>query len=205
LTLIKAAYEPYGKSDVPSFVERSCRYRNGARYYSQALEKKDRIMKRHLRFLAAALISAVNLGADVALAQPVQQQMPMMGSGNGCTMMQGMMGPGAMMNFGPMMEGRLAYIKAELGVTEAQTSAWNDYASAVKARGTAMQDMHTAMAQTTETGSALERLDAHIKTMESMVESLKALRPATETLYKVLSTDQKKKADLLLGMGGCMM
>jgi len=61
------------------------------------------------------------------------------------------------------------------------------------------------MAQTTETGSALERLDAHIKTMESMVESLKALRPATETLYKVLSADQKTKADLLLGMGGCMM
>jgi len=176
-------------------------------------------MKRYLRFLAAALISAVNLGADVALAQPVQQQqMPMMGQGmmghmgmgmmgfgNGCMTMQGMMGPGAMMNFGPMMEGRLAYIKAELGVTEAQTSAWNDYASAVKARGTAMQDMHTAMAQTTETGSALERLDAHIKTMESMVESLKALRPATETLYKVLSADQKTKADLLLGMGGCMM
>jgi hypothetical protein len=41
--------------------------------------------------------------------------------------------------------------------------------------------------------------------MESMVESLKALRPATETLYGALSDDQKKKADLLLGMGCCMM
>jgi len=116
-----------------------------------------------------------------------------------------MMGPGTMMNFGTMMEERLASIKAELGITEAQTSAWDDYASAVKARGMAMQDMHTAMAQTTETGSALERLDAHTKTMESMVESLKALRPVTETLYKVLSADQKKKADLLLGMGCWMM
>jgi len=175
-------------------------------------------MKQHLRFLAAALISAVNLGADMALAQQGQQQMPMMGHGmmghmgmgmmgpgNMCAGMQGMMGPGTKMNFGPMMEGRLAYIRAELGVTEAQISAWNDYASAVKARGTTMQDMRTAMAQATETGSALDRLDAHTKMMESLVESLKALRPTTEALYKVLSADQKKKADLLLGMGCCMM
>ena len=45
-----------------------------------------------------------------------------------------MMGPGMMMDFGPMMEGRLAYVKAELGVTEAQTAAWDGYVSAVKAR-----------------------------------------------------------------------
>ena len=182
-------------------------------------------MKRHSRFLTVALISAVSLGAGAALAQQGQQQMPMMGYGMGQGMMahmgmgmmgqsnmgmmgpgtQGMMGPGMMMDFGPMMEGRLAYVKAELGVTEAQTAAWDGYASAVKARGTTMQDMHTAMVQAMQTGSALERLDAHTKAMESMVESLKALRPVTEALYKVLSDDQKKKADLLLGMGCCMM
>ena len=68
-----------------------------------------------------------------------------------------------------------------------------------------MQDMQTAMVQAMETGSALDRLDAHTKTMESMVESLKILRPVTEALYKALSADQKKKADLLLGMGCGMM
>jgi hypothetical protein len=179
--------------------------------------KENRIMKQHLRFLAA-LISTVSLAGGAAVAQQGQQQMPMMGQGmmghmgtgmmgpsNMCAGMRGMMEPGTMMNFGPMMEGRLAYIKAELGVTEAQISAWNDYASAVKARETTMQDMHTAMARATETGSALDRLDAHTKTMESMVASLKALRPATEALYKVLNGDQKKKADLLLGIGCCMM
>jgi hypothetical protein len=131
--------------------------------------------------------------------------MGMMRSGDMCAAMQGMMGRGTMMNFGPMMEGRLAYIKAELGVAQAQMSAWNHYASAVETQGTAMQDMHTAIAQATQTGSALDRLDAHTKVMESMVEALKALRPATEALYKVLSADQKKKADLLLGAGCCMM
>jgi hypothetical protein len=37
--------------------------------------------------------------------------------------------------------------------------------------------------------------------MESMLEAMKAVKPATEELYKVLSDDQKKVADELLGLG----
>ena len=187
------------------------------------------------RFLMVALISAFGLGAGPAFAQQgqqqQQQQMPMMGYGMGQGMMgsgnmgmmgpgmqsgmQGMMGqmgmgqmgmgPGMMMDFGPIMEGRLAYVKAELAITDAQTAAWDSYASAAKARATTMHGVRTAMIEAMQAGSAIERLDAHTKAMESMVESLKALRPATEALYKVLSDDQKKKADLLLGVGCCMM
>jgi hypothetical protein len=125
--------------------------------------------------------------------------------------MQGMMGPmmggmmGMMMGSGPMMEGGLAYQKAELGITEDQTAAWDGYAAAVKARGTAMQGMHADMMQVMQTGSAIARLDAHIKAMETMVESLKALKPATEALYAVLTDAQKAKADQLLGGGYGMM
>jgi hypothetical protein len=177
-------------------------------------------MKRNSRFLTVALISAVGLGAGSALAQQAQQQMPMMGSGMGQMGtgqmgmmgpdnmgpgMHGMMGPGMTMDFGPMIEGRLAYTKAELGITDAQTAAWDGYVTAVKARASNMQGMHTAMIKVMQAGTALERLDERTKVMESMVESLKALRPATEKLYSALSDDQKKKADLLLGMGCCMM
>jgi hypothetical protein len=127
----------------------------------------------------------------------------MMGRGMG---MGGMMGPmtGMMMGSGPMMEGGLAYQKAELAITEDQTAAWDSYAAAVKARGTVMQGMHADMIQAMQTGSAAARMDAHIKAMESIVESLKALKPATEALYAVLTDEQKKKADQLLG-GGCGM
>jgi hypothetical protein len=38
-----------------------------------------------------------------------------------------------------------------------------------------------------------------------MTAALKALKPATEALYAVLTPDQKQKADQLLGMGCCMM
>lgn len=152
---------------------------------------------------------------------------PMMGGGMGMGMMgpgmQGMMGPGMMGNMpmgmgpmgmgmgpgmmmgGPMMEGRLAYLKAELGITPEQAAAWDGYVSAAKARGDAMQSMHTTMMQAMQSGTAMERMNAHPTAMQSMVESMNALKPATETLYKVLSPDQKKKADMLLGMGCCMM
>ena len=135
---------------------------------------------------------------------------PMMGGmGQGMMMgwgMQGMMNPAmmGMMMGGPAVQGRLAYVKAELGITDAQTAAWDGYASAVNARVTSMQGMHADMMQAMQTGSAMARMDAHIKAMESMVESLKALKPSTEALYTVLTDEQKQKADQLLG-GGCGM
>jgi hypothetical protein len=145
----------------------------------------------------------------------------MMGPGvggmmGGCPMMGGMMGPGMqgmmgqgmgpgmMMGSGPIMEGRLAYLKAELAITDAQASAWDGYASAVRARQTAMQDVHADMIKAMQSGNALERMDARIKAMETMIESLKALKPATEALYAVLTDEQKKEADQLLG-GSCGM
>jgi hypothetical protein len=127
----------------------------------------------------------------------------MMGSGMQGMMGQGM-GPGMMMGSGPMMEGRLAYLKAELAITDAQASAWDGYANAVRARHKAMQDVHADMLKAMQSGSALERMDARIKAMETMVESLKALKPATVALYAVLTDEQKKKADQLLG-GSCGM
>jgi len=155
----------------------------------------------------------VMTAAFSAMAQQGQQQTPMMGQGTmgqGGMMgrgMQGMMGPGMqgmMMGSGPIMEGGLAYQKAELGITQDQTAAWDNYVAAFKARGTAMQSMHADMVQAMQTGSAMARMDAHIKAMESMVESLKALKPSTEALYAVLTDEQKQKADQLLG-GGCGM
>ena len=117
----------------------------------------------------------------------------------------GMMGPGMMMGYGPAMEGQLAYVKAELGITDAQREAWDAYANAIKSRATTMEGMHTAMIQAMQTGSALERMEARSNAMQIMIESMKAIKPAMEALYKALTDEQKKKADLLLGNGCCMM
>jgi len=174
------------------------------------------------------LMSGVAMAAAAlpAMAQQGQQQMPMGGMmgqggtgmmGQGGTGMMGGMGQGMMMGWGmmnpammgmmmggPAAQGRLAYMKAELGITDAQTAAWDGYASAVDARVTSMQGMHAAMMQAMQTGTAMTRMDAHIKAMQGMVDSMQALKPATEALYAVLTDEQKQKADLLL-VTGCMM
>ena len=168
-------------------------------------------MRSNAHLLSAILSASLFVAPASGIAQddsagPGRQHgMGMMGPGMHGMMGQGMMGPGMMMGYGPMMEGRLAYMKAELGITDAQTKAWNDYVSAVEARATTMQGMHAAMMQTMQSGTAVERMEAHTQAMQNMVESMKAIKPATEALYKVLTDDQKKKADLLLGRGCCMM
>ncbi len=98
-----------------------------------------------------------------------------------------------------MVDARLAYLKGELGIADPQTKAWDTYAAAVKSRVGLMQDMHAKMMKTMRTGTATERMDTRIVGMEAMLDSLKALKPATEGLYAVLTDGQKKVADDLIG------
>ena len=125
----------------------------------------------------------------------------MMGGGmmGGRMMGGGRMG-GRQPNMGAMAEGRLAYLKSELAITEGQTEAWNGYAEAVKSRVEMMRGMHRSMMDAMQKGSATDRMKARISGMEAMLESMKAIGPATEKLYGVLTEDQKKTADALIGM-----
>jgi LTXXQ motif family protein len=45
----------------------------------------------------------------------------------------------------PMMEGRLAYIKADLEIADAQMAAWDAYANAVRARHATMEGIRAEM------------------------------------------------------------
>ena len=166
------------------------------------------------RFTAAALV--VTLGAvalSPAIAQSGDQSQPMMGMmGGGCPTLgmmgqggagQGMSGQGMMTGrtrMGAMVDGRLAYLKAELGITDAQVEAWNGYADAVRSRVDAMEEMRQGMIDAMQKGSATARMDMRIQGMETMLETMKAVKPATEQLYTVLSDEQKKVADQLIGM-----
>jgi len=100
-----------------------------------------------------------------------------------------------------MVDGRLAYLKSALEITDAQTAAWDAYAKAVEERVGTMQSMREGMMQSMHGGTAIERMDVRIAGMEAMLESLKAMKPATEALYASLSDEQKKTADELIGVG----
>jgi hypothetical protein len=151
--------------------------------------------------------------------QPQSQEKPsggmdgMMGPGgmmDGCPMMGGMMGRKGMKGMGgmtmhsvPMMEARLAYTKADLEITEAQIRRWDAYAEAVRAWHEKMAALH-ADKMKAKGGTALDRMDARIKSMGTMLDALKAMKGPAEALYDVLTDEQKKKADKLLG-GRCGM
>jgi hypothetical protein len=178
-------------------------------------------MKKSFVTVALALAMSV-IAVDLSFAQ--SQAGRMMGmAGGGCPMMgmmgQGMMGQGMMgqgpMGQGPMGQGRMAgsqemmgaiaesrltQLKVELKITDAQADVWKAYADAIKARADVMQGMRTSMMDAMDKGGAIERMDIRIRSMEAMVESMKAVKPATEKLYAALTADQRKVADQLIGV-----
>ena len=155
--------------------------------------------------LAFAMTATVLSPSSAQKADRPDRPMGMMGGG--CPTM-GMMGregghgPGMKRRhpkMGAIIDGRLAYLKGELEITDAQEPAWDGYVSAVKGRVEAMKSLRETMPDAMEKGTAIERIDARIAGMEAMLAAMKAMKPATEALYAVLSDDQKKVADELIG------
>jgi hypothetical protein len=136
----------------------------------------------------------------------------MMGPGGGY-MGRGVMGMGCpMLGFGgedeqagSFVDGRIAFIKAELNITDAQQGAWDDYVQAAKANFESMRGMHQQMRLMWEAKSPVERLDGRIAAMEARLSGLKDMKPAVGKLYDALDGRQRETADALLTSMGCMM
>lgn len=128
----------------------------------------------------------------------------MLQGGGMMEMMQGcpMMGGG---DTATHVHGRVAFLKAELAVTDVQQGVWDAYAAVLAKNLEGMQSAHKAMMKMMQTKSSVERLDTHIAVMESRIGSLKEMKPALADLYAALSDEQKKTADQLLTGMGCMM
>ena len=163
---------------------------------------------RRMAAAAAIVISAGLIGTAMAQDQPSQGWWPgWMMSGQ-----RGMMGPGSM---GPWMmggspqamckamashiEGRLAYIKAELKITEAQGSLWNAYATAARDNANRMATHCTTMMSErgASTVSLPDRLDQHEQFMAAQLDVVRAMNKTLKPLYESLNDGQKKAADQL--------
>lgn len=128
---------------------------------------------------------------------------PMSGLMNGnCPMMGGVMRGEDMPSF---VEGRMAFIKAELAITDAQKDLWDAYAVALRANLQSMHDMRDSMKTPMSDMTPVERLEMHLTAMVGRVQALQAIKPALAALYTALAPDQKKRADELLTSMGCMM
>jgi LTXXQ motif family protein len=155
----------------------------------------------------------------LAFAGPVaadDERRPWQGWGMGQTMPGWGWGSGPMMGFGPdarldRIDGRLAFLKTELKITDAQSAAWDDLAVTIRTTAEAHNTVMRSMFEQLHDGDYFkmplpERLGQHESNMESQLKQIKALRASVDTLYAVLEDDQKKVADEIvlptMGMGG---
>ena len=113
------------------------------------------------------------------------------------TMMRGMTGERGGMMF-DHVEGRLAFLKTELKITDAQMPQWNRFADTLRSTATAMNGTHQQMMQGGMPTTLLARLDLHEKMLSAHLEALKGMRAALDPLYASLSDEQKKQADELI-------
>jgi LTXXQ motif family protein len=129
--------------------------------------------------------------------------MPMMGM---MRMMMGQEGIGGMsMMMAGHVEGRLAFLKTELKITDAQLPQWNAVADAIRANAKTMGGMAEGMIGGMQTGTLPEKLAAREKMMTAHLEALRKFKAAVDPLYAALSDEQKKTADeLLIGPMGMM-
>ena len=161
------------------------------------------------------LIAAAVLAAS-AVAAPAQQPGPgywmmgpngmMSGADRGAWMM-GQYGAMPMMGWGGQgaamcnamtghIEGRLAFLKTELKITDDQALLWNAYADAARANAQSMQAHCLAMMD--QTGASLslpDRLDRHEQFMASQLDALRAMNKAVRPLYTALDAAQRQTAD----------
>jgi LTXXQ motif family protein len=151
----------------------------------------------------ALVIASAIFGAASAQDQPPQQGLwgpyGMMGYGAMGPWMMGRMELGQTMcsAMASHIEGRLAYIKAELKITAAQDPLWNSYAAAGRDNAnTMLAHCTTMMSQRGASSVSLpDRLDQHELLMAAQLDAMRAMNKALKPLYGALSDTQKKSAD----------
>jgi hypothetical protein len=191
--------------------------------------KTEDIMMRS-RVTAAALATALALAMPATLlaqpAGPPPDQSTDQGPGWGW-------GPGAMMGWfygmmqdwddyrGPMMgrggfgrgmmggptqfvEGRIAFLEAELKITDAQKPLFDAFATTLRDSAASMEPMHQRMWSRDIPESLPERLQWHIDEMSSRLSAMETVKAAALPLYDALSPEQKTAADRLFWPMGMM-
>ncbi len=173
---------------------------------------------KKVTIIAASIFAAMAIGGNVKAQQSeVQQTQP----GPGYRMGPSMMGGWGMRHWmggddqdAPMctrmasnIDGRLAFLKTELKITEGQESLWTAYAKAARDNATNMAARCTTMMG--ENGPARlslpDRLDLREQFMAAQLESLRTLNKALKPLYAALDDNQQKAAnELIWGPMGMM-
>ena len=125
----------------------------------------------------------------------------------------GMMGGNpASMGMIDHVEGRIAFLRTELKITDAQANAWNAFADALRTNAKKLGEVRGSMMSHMGAGQQrapplAEQLSLQEQWLVARLEGTRAIKSAFTNLDGVLSDEQKKTANELLGphMGMGMM
>ena len=108
------------------------------------------------------------------------------------------------------VEGRIAFLRTELKITDAQAPAWNAFADALRTNAKKLGEVRTSMMAQPSAGqrqapTMVDRLELQERWLVARLDGTRTIKVAFTNLSAALSDDQKKTANELLaphmGMG----
>ena len=99
------------------------------------------------------------------------------------------------------VEGRIAFLRTELKITDTQSAAWNAFADTLRNNAKSLGEVRASMMSQAGTApqTLVDRLTLQEKWLAARLEGTRAMKSALINLVGTLSDDQKKTADQLLG------
>jgi len=145
------------------------------------------------------------------MMQMMQRMMSGMMQDHGAMHRMGMMGMDGMDMMARMqgrmggiehVEGHIAFLKAELKITEAQAQPWDAFAAALRANAKQLNELRAELAKApaADAGSPLKRLALQEKVLAVRLDVARRTQPVLAALHAALSDDQKKAFGQLTSM-----
>jgi periplasmic protein CpxP/Spy len=100
---------------------------------------------------------------------------------------------------GRLVDGRIAFLKAELKITPAQETQWQEVAAAMRDNASSLDQAITTARQNRGPMDAIQRLEARAQFARLHADNDARLLAAVKPLYASLSPEQQEMANELLG------
>ena len=92
---------------------------------------------------------------------------------------------------------RIRALQQQLGITAAQTPQWNAFAQAMRDNATSTDELFRQRANSVASMNALDNMKSYSRVVRAYADDTDRLETAFETLYNVLSDQQKQTLDAL--------
>jgi periplasmic protein CpxP/Spy len=101
---------------------------------------------------------------------------------------------------GQLVDGRIAFLRAELNITQAQEADWQKVEAAMRENAAALDKAIGGARARRGTMNAVERMEARAEFAKLRADNSERLLAAFKPLYASLSPEQQQRADALMLM-----